>query len=369
MNEIKALTGLRGIAALIVFWFHLKDNLAARGLPVEVPTVVERLFFSGGRQVDIFFVLSGFILALIYKDWFSTQLSTERYRKFLLRRFARIYPLHAFMLVLTVGAVVAAAVLGASTENGLERFRFATLPEHFLLIQAWGIVGEGPGEWNPPAWSVSIEALAYLLFPFFLLALGRLGAASQPWPWLAGMIVLGFGLNALTTWEMSGFGAVVRGLSEFALGCLVAMLYDQPIRSWLQTRTGSFCALALLVVGFALVPGTGFVIGVLTAPLLLSLCGDNPVSRMFAWRPIAFLGDISYSVYLGHFLFSSIAYRLFGTEWMAEGPWQLACGVLLINAFVLGVSTLTYRSIEIPARDWLSGRRKPRPASPAEAPG
>ena len=66
MKEIRALTGLRVIAALIVFWGHTHEWLISRGLSADVPQVIQRLLLSGGRQVDIFFVLSGFIIAYVH---------------------------------------------------------------------------------------------------------------------------------------------------------------------------------------------------------------------------------------------------------------------------------------------------------------
>ena len=93
MKEIRALTGLRGIAALIVFWGHTHEWLISRGLSADVPQVIQRLLLSGGRQVDIFFVLSGFILGLIYRDWFTRGMTQAAYWEFLRRRVARIWPL------------------------------------------------------------------------------------------------------------------------------------------------------------------------------------------------------------------------------------------------------------------------------------
>src|ERR1035437_9049242 len=118
MTEIRALTGLRGIAAIIVFFAHTRETLGSRGLSLQVPTLIQRLFLSGGRQVDIFFVLSGFILALIYRDWFARSITKVGYFAFLQRRFARVYPLHAFILFLVISFVFAAHVLNANTMNG-----------------------------------------------------------------------------------------------------------------------------------------------------------------------------------------------------------------------------------------------------------
>jgi peptidoglycan/LPS O-acetylase OafA/YrhL len=360
MGEIRALTGLRGIAALVVFFAHTRETLENRGLALPVPTLAERLFLSGGRQVDIFFVLSGFILAMIYREWFSTAVSRESYGKFLRRRFARIYPLHFFMLLLVIAFVSLALVFHVHTVNGLERYDFASLPAYFLLVQAWGFLGDNPGDWNPPAWSVSIEALAYLLFPAFMWLTAR-AEKSRPWQVFILVTACGFLLNMLTHWGLAAIPGIARGLSEFALGCATVPLLNGAAARWLQSGAGSLAAVAAFALCFALTPDTGFIIGLATAPLLLTLCGANPVGRFLGNRVVYFLGEISFSIYLGHFLYSTIAYRLVSVAWMQSGAAALALGLCAIVAFVLAASTLTYFAVERPGRDLLRGRKAPRP--------
>lgn len=368
MSEIRALTGLRGIAALIVFFAHMRETLAAQGLYLDVPDMVRRLILSGGRQVDIFFVLSGFILAMTYRTWFAEAVSSGPYFKFLRRRFARIYPLHFVMLVLVLSFVLAAKFMNVSTHYGLERFSFDTLPAHFLLVHAWGFLA-GPGEWNPPSWSISIEALAYLIFPFLIWGTAR-WAKQSPWLLVIIALIIGFTLNYMTHWGLDGFAGIARGVSEFTLGCLTMNLYGSRFAAWLQTGVGSMAAVLGLLVAFAITPDTGFIIAVATAPLLLSFCAKNVVSNAVSAQPIYFLGEISYSIYLGHFLFSSIAYRLVSIQWMKTGALPTAIGIICIAAFVIALSTLTYYTIERPARDLLSDRRKkPATVQVSVAPG
>jgi peptidoglycan/LPS O-acetylase OafA/YrhL len=364
MKEIRALTGLRGIAALVVFFAHTRDTLESRGFTLDVSTWVERLFLMGGRQVDIFFVLSGFVLALIYRDWFAAGVTRHSYGQFIQRRFARIYPLHAFILILVIAMVVAAHLLHAHTMNGLERFSAASLPAYFTLTQAWGVLGSDRGQWNPPSWSVSIEALAYLVFPLFILYSAKF-AKARPWTLFLAIACCGFTLNFFTHWGLTGYPGIVRGLSEFLLGCATAAFYGSPVAQWLQGRVGSSIAFAILVLCFLLTPDTGFIIGFCTAPLLLALCGKNAVVKLFDNAPVFFLGEISYSIYLGHFIFSTIAYRLISVSWMQTGPVPLLLGACLITAIVIGASTVTYYAVERPGRDLLRGRKVPvaRPAA------
>jgi peptidoglycan/LPS O-acetylase OafA/YrhL len=360
MQEIRALTGLRGVAAILVFFAHLGQVLETRGITLRVPTIIERLFPDGGREVDIFFVLSGFVLALIYRDWFAVSITKKTYGKFLRRRFARIYPLHAFMLILVILFVVAAHVFHAQIMKGLGRFDPATLPVYFTLTQAWGFLGDNPGEWNPPSWSVSIEALAYLVFPFFMLVSSRFEKTS-PWMVFIVLTCCGILLNISTHWGLGGYPAIARGLSEFMLGCATAAFYGSRVAGWLQSASGSALAFVALLICFAFTPDTSFSVGLFAAPLLLALCGNNFVCRLFDNRLIFFLGEISYSIYLGHFLFSSISYRLISTTWMGSGTWQLITGLCFVTLFVVAAATVTYYTIERPGRDLLRDRKLAHP--------
>lgn len=365
MKEIRALTGIRGIAALIVFLAHARETLMARGLDLEMPPTAKLLFMTGGRQVDIFFVLSGFILALTYKDWFDNRLAWPTYLKFLRRRFARIWPLHAFMLTLTVAVVLGAQLVHAKILNGLGRFSFATLPWDYLLVHAWPYFSHSATEemvWNPPSWSISIEACAYLLFPLFLFCSTSV-RRRHPWLLVVASVVFGFACNALVPWDRTSFTGLARGLSEFGLGCVTANLVASPAAAWLRSNVGAAVAAGVLVIVFALPPETWFGIGLVTAPVLLALCGRNFLSAALGAAPVYFLGEISYSIYLGHFLFGSIAYRLVSTQWMKTGFIPTVVGFVVITAFVVALSTLTYYTIEKPGRNLLGGKRKPQAAA------
>lgn len=341
---------------MTVFLAHMWGNYVTYGVSPPVSPLIERLFLSGGRQVDLFFLLSGFILTLIYASWFETGVQRTSYLKFLRRRLARIYPLHLFVLLLVVGFVLTAYAAHIRLLNGIDRFTFVSLVPTALLAHAWGFAGGRGGPWNPPSWSVSIEALAYLLFPFFLCFTGRL-RKENPWLIVLGVSCVGFTLNALFIWGLAGVDGIVRGLSEFALGCSLMGIKDTPIATWLRTPLGAGASLAILVICYALTPDTGFWVALCAAPLLLTLYGDNWLARGMGWGPIHFLGEISYSIYLGHFLYISILHRVVSIEWMKSSPFAAAAGMATIVAVVLGVSTLTYYAIERPGRDYMSGKR------------
>lgn len=367
MKEIRALTGIRGIAALAVFLDHTISTLMVRGVNnIDIPTIPHRILLQGGRQVDVFFVLSGLILAMIYANWFDSGVKGESYWKFLRRRLARIYPLHLVMVLLVGGFTLMATLMHAEMVHGGDRFNLATLPPTLLLMHAWGFAGENGGPWNPPSWSISIEFLAYLVLPFFLWGLAD-SRRKHPWLLVFGLLVLGFGMNAFISWGLAGIPGMVRGLCEFALGCSLAGLQNSRVTTWLRTPAGAALCLATLVVCYALVADTGFIIAVCVAPMLLCLGGKNWLSDFMGWTPVYFLGEISYSIYLGHFLFTSICYRFISIEWMNSSVLAAITGIALITAVVIGTSTATYYLIEKPGRDWLADRRKAPQASPSLA--
>ena len=152
-QELKPLTSLRFIAAFWVLLYHFKDHL---GLGMGQFGLVA----DGYLGVDLFFTLSGFILAHVY----LSHLEGGRfgYGGFLKNRIARVYPMHlaalGAMLVLFAGA----AILGVGESNP-DAFRLSDLPAHLLMIHAWGATPSVG--WNFPSWSISAEWLAYLLFP------------------------------------------------------------------------------------------------------------------------------------------------------------------------------------------------------------
>jgi peptidoglycan/LPS O-acetylase OafA/YrhL len=154
--DIKPLTSLRFFAAFWVVTYHYWPKLAVTGTPALVA--------KGYLGVELFFILSGFILCHVYLPSFEAQ--RFRYGEFLWARLARIYPMHLATLVgigLMGGAALAA---GFPVEHNL--LSLAALPANLALVHAWGfapVVG-----WNHPSWSISAEWFAYLAFPLFAVA-------------------------------------------------------------------------------------------------------------------------------------------------------------------------------------------------------
>ena len=355
--RLEALTGARGIAAWLVVFYHLR--LSLRDL---LPEGAIAALGKGYLAVDFFFMLSGFVLWLNHADAMA-RLDAARVARFWWRRVARIWPLH----LLVLAGFVALAALLALTGRNTSDYPPAELPLHLLLVQNWGFTRALA--WNHPAWSISAELAAYLLFPLLALSArwqagtgALLGLATLLlggiWAWFAfhGESRLGADITGL------GLG---RCLIEFALGTVAARLW----RGWRGQggrggRIAAALALAAIVVaGLGIALGwaeTAFVPAALLATLLaLSLAGGR-CEGLLGRGPVLWLGEVSYATYLAHFgLFIAFKLVFVGPSLQLGGG-----GLALFVALLLGLSGLLHRWVELPAQRWLNARC---PGTPARA--
>jgi len=142
-DVLDPLTGVRFFLALGVVLFHCQLQWT---LPDEAVGLLDRARLG----VDVFFILSGFILTHVYLQGDGV----PDYRRFLAARFARIYPAHLFILLGMLGLVLLAPLFGVGLEPG--RFNPADFAGTLLLVQAW-FPRETMVLWNGPAWSLSAE--------------------------------------------------------------------------------------------------------------------------------------------------------------------------------------------------------------------
>ena len=165
---IGQLTGVRFVAATWVMLYHFQVPLATLGLLVPV---LHEFLRVGRLGVDLFFALSGFILTHTYLTRMGPQITWPKSRHFLWLRLARIYPVHFVMLNVAGLAVLAQAKFGSSDAGSRDWLNPVDYVKQVLLVHEWGPSPQRG--WNFPAWSLSMEWLAYLLFPLLVLALFR----------------------------------------------------------------------------------------------------------------------------------------------------------------------------------------------------
>lgn len=359
--ELRALSGIRGIAAWFVVLYHIRLSIA--GLPGWALSV----FAKGYLAVDFFFLLSGFVLWLTYGARLRGG-GIAGVARFWQRRVARIWPLHLFML----GCAVALALLLAATgRHDPAEFPFGELPLHVLLIQNWGLTDRL--SWNDPAWSISAEWAAYLLFPLFV--------ALVDWRKVPGIGVVA-GIAALLLalhGVMAASGAatlgqdishwgLVRCLFEFAAGTGICALW---LRCAERPLPAIIASLALgIAVGTATIAGRvpetlGAPIAFAALLLFLALtCGMR--GNALESRAIHYLGEISYATYLGHFLL----WKLFKLAFVTDA-YHVPPG--LIGLYLIGVllsSIALYHMVERPAQRRVNaigtekGAKPPQPLRP-----
>jgi len=338
MSEIRSLTGLRGVAALWVIAFHLEF--------VWDPWNAAHVFVNHGYLgVDLFFILSGYIMARTYGGPFTP----ARYAIFLRKRFARTYPL---FITVTLAAVAVGAVSEAREQIicGV-----AALIPNLLLIQSWGtpfcpIVS--------PSWSISTEWAAYFLFPLLWLCTTRWTRAAAC---IAAATVLLLSLLSDETVHQVGcrigplnlgagetFFPLLRCFSEFSLGLIAYRATG--------VRDASLWV-AALIIGLLCFKATDVPVVLLFCVLVAMLGRDRgPVAAVLGWRPIYFLGEVSYSIYMVHYPLIVITRPA-----VANLPVAYRNNVLdiIVISATLVLATACHYWIERPARRWLSPSRQP----------
>lgn len=347
-----ALDGLRGVAIALVVWLH---SMAA-----IVPPSGWHLL-GGGLGVDIFFVLSGFLITTLLLE--GSDEGPGRLRRFYTRRAARLLPaLLAFLLVHTVVSVV----LGW----GLRR-QVVTLAGALTFTSNWvPTFGGDVAIATLPLWSLAVEEQFYLLWPAALGLLGRFAPRHA-----RGIVVAAIGLVAgwrviLTVAYGAGYPIVYQRtdarLDSILIGAGLAMLLQT---GWNPSRraVNTMGVMGAVVVSFWVVNPTpradalffgGFTLVALgTAAVILALVrgGDTRAHRLLCWRPLVALGRISYSLYLWHYLVFVLVHQV-----VDAGPYvRLAVAYCV----ALACATASYRGIEQPVLRWASSARQPRPVA------
>jgi len=342
-GENRPLTSIRGVAASWVFVAHVSAQFYTL-----LPGRVADGMMCGWEGVDIFFVLSGFIIATVYHD-----LRPGGWGRFWTRRIFRVFPLNVFV----VGGLALAELAGVRTGAVVD---WPDLPYHLLMLQSF-VPGHKPG-WIFVNWSVGIELICYIAFPLSAIALRLLGTRA-----LAALVVL---LAAGTWWAQTqalaqffGLLAVERCGSEFllgaGLGALALRLPRLPAAvAGLLELAG--CGLIVFAAGsgidakwcvafgsprMALLPlGAGV--------LIFALASDSgPAARLLRLAPLLWLGRISFSIYLIHV---RILVRTSPLLWLLVGGPPGMAAVLVWGVAMYAVTTavafVTYFLVERPGR-------------------
>ncbi len=347
MSHSPALDGIRGIAIAAVLVFHV--------LPEHLP--------GGFAGVDVFFVLSGFLLT----RRILSEVRQGRFRigSFVLRRAMRILPNLTLMLISVVLLWAWLFPPGASQDvarQGL--WTLAGIPNLYL----WTHLGTywGPAaHWSPltHAWSLGIEEQFYALLPLFLLTVHR-WCPQQRTRW-----ILGLGATSLAIWGLCGtrypagtFYLLPSRAWELLLGCLIASHLDDRLTGGAlliqnRSQTWGWIGLGLVLASFAFhaerQPGSPWnpIPAALGCGLLVAHAGRGSVTadrvgRFLSSHGLGTLGRLSYSLYLWHWPCLTLG------GWIAERwDWDPTLGKAAGTAFSVVPASLAHRYVEFPCRN------------------
>jgi peptidoglycan/LPS O-acetylase OafA/YrhL len=348
---VPALTGIRALAALLVLGLHADQNVPA-GVTAVLPFLAR-----GYLGVDFFFVLSGFIITHVY---FASIAHPSRgaIQIFLWHRLIRLYPVHVTVLaalIVLVGLAHAAHV----PLNHPEEWRLADIPWQLTLLHAWGVTAK-PG-WNVPSWSISAEWFAYLLFP--LLAPALLQVRER----LAALLIATAALAAtalafsLADWSFNswvGAPALARVSGEFLCGA--ALCRAIGLGSRLPPPGGDWlAAVSFLLFLFGASDGWADLglVALLAFTILGTATADSYWAQILGSRPLVWMGEISYSIYMIHFPVLLLMRRFW--ERVGVGAWPdpaKSAAYAATVVLVIALAALLFYAVERPARTRLRDR-------------
>jgi peptidoglycan/LPS O-acetylase OafA/YrhL len=324
---------LRFFAAALIVFHHWKTYLI---LPSRWREWLDRLTtFQFG--VDLFFIISGFIIFHVYSNKLTSLLP---YLKYMRRRFARLYPLHLLTLLLVV-------VLGYAFHDFTVHpvlYRTGAFWANLFMVSAWW--PHTQLSFNFAAWSISVEIFCYIVFPL-VLWIGRRNLS------LITVAPLCISILLIKPRFLNGFDAfpLLRGFVAFTFGI---GLYSIRTRLPRILAPGSvLIALFVLLIVLSeagIDPGRLYVFPYLIA--VTAAAADVHRSISNSARLLAPLGQLTYSIYMWHIPVAYLFYLLPGITQFAP----LHNALIGVNLFVLmAISYTSLRWIETPARHWLSG--------------
>jgi peptidoglycan/LPS O-acetylase OafA/YrhL len=392
-GEIKALTGLRVVAATWVVLFHVQGFTWPY---LDQMPLVRPLIAGGWTGVELFFVLSGFVIALSYVDKVGRRPTLPVVGQFVLNRFARVWPAWAAVTVLMGGWV------WMLRRNGLDADVITTHPDADLptllqqltMTHMWGRQEHAGSGYVLPGWSISAEWTAYLVFPILAVAL-RWVRRLPWWLLLTGAVLVMSPLSVtafLTGTPDHAQNWVLRIACGFTAGALTALALrrvreSERIESMAYTL---LCTSLVMVVAGATwamwrrdtdyhLDFSGVI--VVLFPLVvfgLALTERGP-ARWLSGPAMVYGGRLSYSLYLVHFVVLDIAVTLWWQQPASRGELTpgLALAIVPLIALCFLLSALLHHGVEEPGRRavlrsvrWCTAlvSGTPQPARPAAAP-
>jgi len=350
-NRIEELESVRGVAALLVVFFHFPCwNSASYDL---------HILRNGYLMVELFFVLSGFV---IYKAYAGKIVTKDDLFKFQFLRLGRLYPVHFFFLFAFLGIELLRYLL--VTRLGIyesaapfERNTWTAFLQQIVLIQAIGQTGNSL-TFNYPAWSISVELYTYFLFGLIVLFFNQKKIIIFA---LLGL----FSVGLLETQASSNFSDLLKCTAGFFIGCITAEIANRTTTRLHSTTVLLVFISTILFLQFKEDKAYDVIMYLLASLLILTivLSDTGVIKSLLRLRVLTWLGTISYSVYMSHAalvrVFDSLLKGILkrptvlidGSMTIHLTPTETVISSIALITMVLLVSNLSYKLIEKPFRD------------------
>lgn len=393
---IGALTGIRALAAFWVFLRHFRTEIVDALGPGPFTQLVVHFSSAGYLGVDLFFILSGFILTYTHLTTMSSGYGWRTAVGFLWLRLARVWPLTAFVLML-FGAYFIFQAMSSGDPAFLAQADPGRLLMHLTLLNGWF---PSTLDWNGVDWSVSAEWMAYLTFAVGVVALARFAHVASRRVMLTVIVLLmlpvlvvGASMQDDTIFLFANDSYVtaagvlpIRVLGEFWIGAVLSLLLHRYLGAAADPKTSgplgrlplaTLCAVAsvtvLLVVAYndplenmragqqqfhdgidMIAPAESIIVLPFLVLLIASLaiCPRDPFSRILATRPFLVAGRASFAFYLVHPLVIGAGLVVASVIHAESAPLLLLVGVATAVA-AWGSAWILWRFIEEPARKLL----------------
>ena len=360
------LDGLRGVAALMVIWYHVFEGYAFAG-----GTTIDT-FNHGYLAVDFFFILSGFVIGYAYDDRWGKNFTMKDFIK---RRLIRLHPM--VIMGAVVGAItfyIQGSVQWDGTHIGISMGMLSRLCTIFFIPAMPGVGYEvrGNGEMFPlngPCWSLFFEYIGNILYALFIRRLSNKALTIV-------VVLLGVALASFAIFNVSGYGNIGVGWTLDGvnfIGGLLRMLFPFSMGMLLSRNfkpmklRGAFWICTLVMIALFAVPyleGTesictngiyeAFCI-IIAFPILLWIGASGTTTDKKSTQICKFLGDISYPIYVIHYPFMYLFYAwLIKNQLFTLGEtWQVA---LCVYAWNILFAYLCLKLYDEPVRKYLAKR-------------
>jgi peptidoglycan/LPS O-acetylase OafA/YrhL len=342
-RQLPMLTGIRGLAAMLVLGFHINFFFPEIHLGAQIP-----FLDRGNLGVDLFFILSGFIITHVY--FFELARPTPAAAVvYIWHRFIRIYPVHAAVL-LALAVIVKLLSLRGITPGHPEAWQGPDFFWNLALVQVWS--SDWHRGWNAPAWSISAEWFAYLVFLGLAPLLLRLRSAISALVAACGILIAATAILWTVHEHLSHSHPLFRVTVEFACGASLCRAHQiGKLFPGARTEAPALLLFGLFLIAASTTLNDSLLIGILASIIFCS--ASSCTSYLLGSRVLVWLGEISYSIYMLHYPVLLTFRHLIDRFLPHTVPFMLPMIAIAIVIAVVGSATIMYALVERPARQKL----------------